>query len=214
MANKIPAFLTGGRCQIVMNMAGRDEIVAFAQNISISDDMSVQPVGGLGSMNNMALEPTSYMARGSMTITQYSGKIFKVLNSATKIITGTNQNGTPEDISDDTFTTVDGPIAPSAITADAVLATKTADGTTQGDGGNTMLRQNFFSPVHLLMSRTFNLRIFENTPTYTDNKVTKTLGTKMAELVDVRLTNYSISFSPGQLVNETVSFIATKMIDN
>jgi len=80
MANQVPSFLASSK--LIIKVAGKT--VAYAQNLSFSDDMSVFPVGGIGSINNHALEPSMYMGRGQMTITNYSDVINDELSITTR----------------------------------------------------------------------------------------------------------------------------------
>jgi len=180
MANQIPSFLSGAKCAIKIG----NVTVAFAQNLTFSDDMSVAPVGQIGSFQNQSLEPTGYLARGSITITHYSDHVLSAFTAA----------GAPAPA--DTF----------------------AAGGSQRDG-NSMLVKEFFSPAHMLLMRDFDIEVYERAVQGTtgtganvklDVNKTKTL---MYLIQGCRFTSYGISFSPGQLVNENLSFISRGVLD-
>jgi hypothetical protein len=181
MANQIPSFLSGSKCIIKMGT----RTVAFAQNISFSDDMSVVPVGQIGSNDYKSLEPTGYLARGSMTITHYSDHVVNAVNTL-------RPNSAPTDL----FTN------------------------SPGSDGNSLMNQEGFSPAHMLLSRDFDIEVYERslddangaTPGNT-LKVLKT-GALIYVIKGARFNNYNISFSPGSLVNESVSFLARGIYDS
>lgn len=77
MSKKLPTFQKGSTLVIRVG----DTELAYCQNISFSEDMMLQPVGGIGSFSMHAIEPTGYIARGSMTITHYSSKILNELSA-------------------------------------------------------------------------------------------------------------------------------------
>ena len=192
MAGYIPSFLSAAK--VAIRVGGK--VIAYAQNISISDDMTVQPVTQIGSYNTQALEPTNYIARGSMTITHYSNVVLAKLKEANG---GTLSN------------------APSNLSSADTSSTAAAD-------GNSLLTRNSFSPAHLMISKTFDIDFYERMPIEQGNK-TGTLSisnfgsdvvplSPIYRLENVRLTNYAIGFTPGSLVNETVSFIATGLLDS
>lgn len=80
---QVPSFLSGSRLTIRINQ----DVVAYAQNLTFSDDMRVMPVGGIGAYSFHTLEPTDYIGRGSMSITHYSDKVLKVLKSQNDLST-------------------------------------------------------------------------------------------------------------------------------
>ena len=45
--------------------------IAYAQSLSFSENMSTQPVGGIGSYSYQNLEPLMYTARGSLQLMRY-----------------------------------------------------------------------------------------------------------------------------------------------
>ena len=181
MAGFIPSFLSAAKCSI---MAGNKEI-AYAQNVSMSDDMSVIPVGMIGAYGMQALEPSNYIARGSMTITHYSNVVLNAIKAA-------DESSLPPNLQ------------------------KTNTSNSAPSDGNSLLIREYFSPVNLLLSRTFDLDFYEKTASAIDplsGELKYTKGTILYRLQNVRLTTYNIGFTPGSLVNETVGFIATGLID-
>lgn len=196
MSGFIPSFLSSAKVAIRIG----SKVIAYAQNVSLSDDMGVRPVGQIGSYNMMALEPTGYQARGNMTITHYSNVVLAKLKEADATL-----NNAPANLRD-------------ANTSAAAA----------GDGNSLLLRE-YFSPVNLLASRSFDMDLYERMPIGFDTDPnSQTYGklnisnfgsettplSPIYRLENVRLANYSIGFTPGSLVNETVSFIATGLIDS
>lgn len=194
MAGFIPSFLSSSKVAIRIGST----VIAFAQNVSMSDDMSVTPVGQIGSYNMLALEPTNYIARGTMTVTHYSNVVLNALKQADANLSN----------------------APSNLAGADTSATSAQD-------GNSLLIRDYFSPVNLMLSRTFDLDFYERMP---DQIVTT--GAEAGKLIisnfgsnnvpekpiyrmeNARLSNYNMSFTPGSLVNETVAIIATGLLDS
>lgn len=190
MSGFIPSFLSSAKVCIRVG----NKVIAYAQNVSLSDNMQVTPVGQIGTYNYLALEPTGYMARGSMTITHYSNVVLAALHQAD----------------------------PTKANAPANLANVNTTASSPNDG-NSMLDRNSFSPVNLLLSTTFNIDFYERMPIGIENSgklVINNFGSDAVPLApiyrleNVRLNGYSIGFTPGSLVNETVSFIATGLLDS
>lgn len=71
MAGIVSSFVNGSQLEIQLG----DRVLAYAQGLSFNEDMTVVPVGGIGSHSHHALEPTQYIASGSMIVTRYSDKI-------------------------------------------------------------------------------------------------------------------------------------------
>jgi len=185
MAGQIPSFLSGSKLEIRIGTAQ----IAYAQNLAFTDDMQVQPVGGIGSYSYHALEPTGYLGRGSMTLTHYSDRVRNALLAA-----GGGANDT---------------MLPGNLKATGVNQTE-AD-------GNSMLRAEYFSPVRLLTSQSFDIVVYERgvdpaagVPTNGDLLKNTILYT----LRNCRLATYNIGFTPGSMVNETVSFMCTSISDH
>ena len=178
----LPSFLSGARLSIRIG----DAQIAYAQNLSFNDDMQVADVFGLGSHNAKALEPTGYIARGSMTITHYSDKVRNALVAAA----GGGTTGTS--------------VLPPDLQGSTPAPNKKHD-------GNSFLRGEYFNPARLLISQSFNIEVYERNQ-LPDGGVNN-FGTITYILNNCRLANYNIGFSPGSLVQETVSFICTSITD-
>lgn len=73
--------------------------------------------------------------------------------------------------------------------------------------GNSMLDGIAFNPQKLLLSATFDINVYER-------KVDGTEGEKMFKLENCRLTGYSFSFTPGELLYENVQFVCTRIVDS
>lgn len=89
--------------------------------------------------------------------------------------------------------------------------------TQEGRDGNSLLVQEFFNPVQLLISRTFDINIYERSFTRDStsgeiqaNSTSRILWT----LKDCRMTNLSLTFTPGSLINQVASFLCLSVIDH
>ena len=173
MSGIIPSFLSSAK--LVIRIDGRT--MAYATNLSISDRMSVAPVGGIGAYNADALEPLQYSVSGSFAITIYDEASLKALNEISA-----NKSLVPNRVTDHI--------------------------PTNNFSGNSMFSQNFFSPVHLMISRSIDIDVYERTAPgqSTAEKITY-------KIYDARLTSYSLTFTPGSLMQEQIGFIAMKMED-
>jgi hypothetical protein len=154
--------------------------------MSFTDNMTVAPVGGIGSYQPDTLEPLQYSAGGTMTINRYSTEAWKAITS----LAGGKTDFVPD----------------RAVNDPAAIATR---------DGNSLMDANFFSPFLLMISRTFDIQLWERAfggfdaagnPILNDNKV-------LFHMVDCRMNSYSITFTPGALIQETVGFIARRIID-
>ena len=180
MAGQIPSFLSGSRLSIKIG----ETVIAYAQNLSFSDNMTVQPVGQIGSYGFQTLEPTGYIARGTMTVTNYSDQI---LNRLQQI----NEN---------------------AVVGNLRQTDSSANAAQQG---NSLLVKEFFSPLDLILSRTFDLEVYQRNPEQADGGgfEVNNFGNLIYVIQNCRMANYSIGFTPGSLVNETISFISVGVQD-
>jgi len=178
MAGIISSFLSSAK--LVIHIDGR--AVAYATNLSISDRMSVAPVGGIGAYSADALEPLQYSVSGSFAITIYDEATLKAVTKLGKL--------------------------PERASAHV--------GTTNYQG-NSHLSKNSFSPLHLLISRTIDIDVYEKIPTAAAYAPAGSPADKDMTLTykihDVRLTSYSLTFTPGSLLQEQIGFIAMKMED-
>lgn len=188
MSNLLPSFLSSSKLLIKVGSL----TYAYAQALSFTDDMTVQPVGGIGAYNYHTLEPTGYMGRGTMTITHYSNAVLKELQKANNADQSINA------------------VPPNLAKAD------TTDSSGRGTSdGNSLLRKGYFSPVHLILSLTFDIKIYERTvkEITTQKDLDSEAGSLIYTLKDCRMTNYAMNFTPGSLVNETVSFLCFGILD-
>lgn len=151
-----------------------DTTVAYGTNLSFTDDVSHGAIGGVGSYSYDSLEPLQYLARGSFSLIRYTDK---TMNGAKTKINGRDST------------------LPSRV--DTVNTDVQAD-------GNSMLNGTQFNPAQLLMSRTFDINIYEKETT---------LKTPIFTLRDCRMTSYSITFNPGSLISENISFICIRAED-
>jgi len=86
-----------------------------------------------------------------------------------------------------------------------------------GRDGNSLLVSEYFNPVQLLISRTFDVNIYERS--LTRNQSTQAIEGKATSriiytLKDCRMTNLSLTFTPGTLINQVVSFLCLSVIDH
>lgn len=188
MSGMLPSFLAGAALEIRMGST----VLAYAQNCAWTDDMTTAPVGGIGSYSQHALEPLAYIGRGSMTLTHYSTQVFNAIQAG---------------LSDKNW-------APSNMDASAPLPATSQNNIAYRDG-NSLLGDNFFNPVSMLVSRTFDINVYEKVPNGRDanGKLTYATSNQIYTLVDCRMTNLSMTFTPGTLVNQVVSFLCRSVID-
>ena len=176
MSGLLPSFLSSSQLEVRIG----NTVLAYAQNMAWTDDMTNTPVGGIGSYSFHSLEPVAYIGRGSMTITHYSKAIFDVLKSI--------PNALPENLRD----------------------TQTQ---TNRDG-NSLLVNEFFNPVQLLISRTFDINIYERSISSQNGTLSGSTSRVIYTLKDCRMTNLSITFTPGTLVAQVASFMCMHVINH
>lgn len=189
MAGKISSFLSSAKLAIRLG----EITLAYATNLSFSDRMAVAPVGGIGSFNPDALEPLQYSASGNMTITLYTGEAFNALNA----------------------------IGNGSATHRSALIPKRAQNhvektsTDKIRSGNSLLSRNSFSPLHLLISRTFDIDVYERKGlgNFDPNGGSADNMVNTYHLEDCRLTTYSLTFTPGSLIQENIGFICLSITD-
>jgi hypothetical protein len=183
MAGMIPSFLSSSKLVIRIG----DIQLAYGSNLSFNHRMAVAPVGGIGSYNADALEPLQYTAGGSFAVTVYNSEAITALKNAAN--------------------------APGRV-----LNPASSPGT-NGRDGNSMLLANNFSPAILMLSETFDIDVYERVGAgITINNINTTapsLDNVQAVYVlhDCRLTSYSITFTPGSLVQENIGFLCISIED-
>lgn len=85
--------------------------------------------------------------------------------------------------------------------------------------GNSLLTSEFFNPVTLLLSRTFDVRIYErNVAEVAAQDITKgpsatNDSTLIYTLQNCRMTNLAFTFTPGSLINQVVTFLCMSVVD-
>ena len=175
MTNILPSFASGSNSVIVVDGI----TLAYATNLSFTDDMSHAAVGGIGSYSYDTIEPTQYAVRGNITIMQYSAAAIAGAAAASKTATPpTSATGTPARMGD-----------------------------TQG---NSFLVSKYFSPVMLLLQQTFDIVVYEREAKDTANLQ---LGAAIFKIQSCRLNSYNLTFTPGSLISENVTFSALGLID-
>jgi hypothetical protein len=159
--------------------------IALCQGLQFQRNVTNTPVRGIGSFSVHALEPTDYSASGSMSIMRYNNTIL---------------GGSGTDVPDRTA---------KRSTLPEVLSTATTS--TKRDG-NSLLTAYTFDPRRILLSTTFDIEVYERG--YADDKGTLLNAKAMIyKFHDCRLTNYSFSFAPGQLLVENVDFLCRYIED-
>jgi len=178
--------------QLLSFLSGSNVIVrigeanlAYCQDLRFSRTVGHVPVRGIGSYGTLALEPVDFAVNGSFVITRW----FDIGSGATT-------DTAPEGIS---------------------KATIPSNGR-----GNTLFTQNTFNPATMILSASFDIYVYPKglpTTDATTGKVTQ-IGFTVSEklnylykIVDCRLTNYSFSFFPGQILNENSTFIGRTVIN-
>jgi len=180
MANLIPSFANGSALKITVD----DITIAYATNLSFSDDVTHAGVGGVGSYSYDALEPVQYAARGGFSVTHYS-------KAAMTAIAGGND-----------------------LSAASNAPTRSSgNNSVNGGDGNSFLVANSFNPINLLTSRTFDIQVLQGDANEVTGK-RETLKDKVVfTCKDCRLTSYGLSFTPGTLVAEQIGFICIQVVD-
>ena len=179
MANILPSFASGSNSVIVVDGI----TLAYATNLSFTDDMSHAAVGGIGSYSYDTIEPTQYAVRGNITIMQYSAAAVAEASA----------------------------IATLSPTSDKKVSTVTGTPARMGDvNGNSFLVSKYFSPVMLLLQQTFDIVVYEREAKDTANLQ---LGAAIFKIQSCRLNSYNLTFTPGSLISENVTFSALGLID-
>jgi hypothetical protein len=168
-----------------LKLVVNNRILAYASNLSVNDRVSVAPVTGLGSYMADALEPLSYTVSGSFVISVYDQATLNAVNG---------------------FDTEGKGFTPNR----AVNSEEVKDGSgIVYTNGHSFLNRRHFSPIHMMIQNTFDIEVYERT----GSAATAIATTPSYRIMDVRLTGYSMSFTPGSLIQENLSFIALRMED-
>lgn len=201
MAGRIPSFLSSSKLVIKMGQS----TLAYATSLTFSDDMANVPVGGIGSMNFHTNEPVGYLGRGSIVITQYSDKVYNLLkqiNNPQAGVTAANKAALPDNLRSDKQNS-------------------------EVRDGNSLLIKEYFSPLDILSQRTFDIEVYERSADGSlsdlngNGPINEATGAAQDNgigalyiLKDCRMTSYNLSFTPGQLLSEAVSFLCLSVIDS
>lgn len=98
--------------------------------------------------------------------------------------------------------------AADAKTADPSAAGKPSRAAQMaGMDGNSMLHPSQFNPILLIVSKTFDIKVFER------NSITGATGNLIYTAKDCRMNGYSIGFTPGSTVVENISFRCLRIED-
>ena len=163
-----------------------DVRIAYAQSLNVQARMDNTAIVGIGSAGPLALEPVMHGCTYSMQITRYT----------TTIVKGDSVGGVPD------------------RTAQAHSLPENLQGVKleAGRDGNSVIDQASFNPQLLLLSTTFDIDVYERLQSATGGQGAE--GALLYRLVDCRLSNYSFSFQPGQLLIENVSGVARFLEDS
>lgn len=198
MAGLQSKFLNGAELEIqIVDPDYGTFTLAYAQAVSFSHNMRNAPIGGIGSYGQHTLEPLQYSAQGSLVITRYSEA---AKTKATNAHLPANLRGSTN---------------------------------SKWASGNGLLHRSHFNPVRLLISKTFDIVVHTHTvaiPTFKEDgntskevkeadakaiadAVKKYNESRVYELYDCRMTNFSFNLTTGALLNETVSFVCRGVKD-
>jgi hypothetical protein len=163
-----------------------DANLAYCQDLRFSRTVGHVPVRGIGSYGTLALEPVDFSVNGSMVVTRWFG------------------------ISEDAGAA---DLAPESI---ASVKNKTFQ-----SRGNTLFTKNTFNPALMLLSASFDIYVYQkNIQGAADVNaagkvvnVASSVGALVYQIKDCRLTNYSFSFFPGQILNENTTFVGRTIIN-
>jgi len=188
MSGLLPSFVNGSNILLKMG----DVTVAYCQDLRFNRNMANVPVRGIGSYSTHATEPVDFSASGQMSIIRYNKDI----------VYGNTDTGVPNRQDD----------AKKALLPEnlqGATASKTRD-------GNSLLMPYAFDPRRLLLSATFDIEVYERTANKAaiDGTEGVNTGGLLYHFYDCRLTSYSHSFSPGQLIMENVAFLASYIEDS
>lgn len=84
--------------------------------------------------------------------------------------------------------------------------------------GNSMLMSKFFNPLALMLSKTFDIVVYDRAkdapPVGTTGQLAQDSDIfAVFKIEDCRLSDYSIGFTPGSVVSENIGFIGLKVVD-
>lgn len=187
MSNLLPSFIKGA--DLVLRIG--DIEIANCVGLSFRDAMNNALVYGMGSYSPRALEPLSYAASGSLTITRYSDAVIQNARVAAR------------------------PTAPGPAGTLQTAAGQLPDGVRGTSGstrdGNSLAELQYFSPAQLLLSSTFDIDVYVRANVGDTYQSAEAGLRKLWTLKDCRFNNLSWSFAPGQLLNESYSFVITSV---
>ena len=181
MANILPSFASGSNSVIVVDGI----TLAYATNLSFTDDMSHAAVGGIGSYSYDTIEPTQYAVRGNITIMQYSAAAVAEASAIATLSPTSDKKGS------------------------TVTGTPARMG---GVNGNSFLVSKYFSPVMLLLQQTFDIDVYERQVDKATGNLEKSTSA-IFQIQNCRLNSYNLTFTPGSLISENLTFSALGLID-
>lgn len=86
------------------------------------------------------------------------------------------------------------------------------NGVPNGRDGNSLLLTEWFNPIRLIVSRTFDVKVYERA--FANGEIGGAPSRPSYTLKDCRMTNLSLTFTPGSLVNQVASFLCMSVIDH
>lgn len=213
----LPSFASGSSLVIYIN----DIRFAYITNLSWSADVAHAAVGGVGSFNYDTIEPLSYLARGSFSIMHYDAQLFAAAGSGKTPARATETAKSsflhPEYLSPahmltsasfdikvykrETAAVGDLPSSPAAKLAAIAAATKAVAAAGE-DVANKAAAQAELDAA-IAAAGAAQVKLQEATEKGLSFTVEK-----------CRLTSYSLTFTPGQLLSENIGFIAMNVTDH
>lgn len=192
--NQLPTFLSAPQLIIKIRW-GMDEDnsyhLAYATNLSFSQNMNTAGIQVIGAYANQNIEPLSYTASGSMSILSWGSA------------------------SDTDTTSIDLPDGKGKKITNNVAY------------GNSNLHAMQMNPRKTIAAKTFDIEVYNKNglpnletlggvPKFSKDELAAAvkavaanqLGQRVYTIYDCRLTDWSLSFAPGQIASERVSFIA------
>jgi hypothetical protein len=188
MSKIMPLFASAPRLKLYIDQEGADATtttsyaLAYAVGFTIAVSVDVQPVYVIGQYEPVALEPTMVnVVTGTFQIVRLVKNTLKT-QADSESLNSKLHGGAPATDKQD---------AVDAVTASTV-----------GDPSNQSLLFKHVDPAQLLLSKTFNIRVFMKVPT----SAAKLDEKPWMVIRDCRITSRNTNIAMGQLVNTPLSF--------
>jgi len=204
MANQLPSFLSGSNVVIKIG----DMTVAFCQDLRFNRTMTNVPVRGIGSYSVHTLEPVDFSVSGQMSIVRFA-------DLKTSVNKAAYQSALAQSVKDGKMTqaAADAALAQVANFNNAVGVESLSDYKDKAtSSGNSLLDAFHFDPRKMLLTSTFDIEVYDRKVVgapATGGYGLKGLENLIYQIMDCRLSSYSINFVPGQLLIENVTFLGS-----